>query len=123
MNRNEYLAFCTASAKRAAEAGELHYERTKEENTTMFNALDKVTPGVAGVSEMDLRDAATFQNLFLKQGLNPLTPEIKALLIELARTDLETMKKWDTETESKAKEAEERIAKDPEARQEGAAAF
>ena len=123
LNRNEYLAFCAASAKRAAEAGELHYQRTKEENTTMFNALDKVTAGVSGVSEDDLREAATFQQLFLRQGLNPLTPEIKALLVELARQDLETMKKWDAETEAKAKAAEERIAKDPEARQEAAAAF
>ena len=44
LNRNEYVSFCDAFAKQYEESGELVYKRTHDENTTMFNALNKINP-------------------------------------------------------------------------------
>ena len=123
LNRKEYFAFCTAYAKRFAEAGELCCERTQDDNATFFDALNKVSPDTAGLSKDDIREGFTFQQFFIKQGLNPLTLEIKAELVELAKEDLAAMNKWDAETEAKARAAEERMAADPEERKEMSAAF
>ena len=54
LNRNEYVAFCDAYAKHFEETGELCYKRTFEENTAMFNALNKINPDVSGITKGDI---------------------------------------------------------------------
>ena len=84
LNRNEYTAFCDSYAKKFEETGELCYKRTVEENTAMFNALNKIHPDVSGISKGDIREGFMFQQYFIKSGLNPLTKEIRFELMLLA---------------------------------------
>ena len=72
----------------------------------MFNALNKIDSDEAGVSKSDLEEGFKFQQFFIKQGLNPLTKEIRVELMVLADNDLVEMLKWSDEVNSKAKAAE-----------------
>ena len=42
----------------------------------MFNALNKVTPEVQGVSKDDLKEGYKFQNFYIKQGLLEAAPAL-----------------------------------------------
>ena len=80
----------------------------------MFNALNKIDSDEAGVSKSDLEEGFKFQQFFIKQGLNPLTKEIRVELMVLADNDLVEMLKWSDEVNSKAKAAEQELAKPAE---------
>ena len=109
LNKNEYLKFVTALEASLEEDGELTYKRTKEESTTIFNALNKVDPDVSGITKVDIQEGYKFQQFFLKEGLNPLTKPIKLELMKLADSDMETMQGWDAAVVAKAKAAEARM--------------
>lgn len=65
----------------------------------------------------NLSDGYRHQQRFIKEALNPLTQEIRNVLMQLANEDLESMKAWPAETIAKAKAAETRLAK-PDMRKE-----
>lgn len=54
LNKNEYLKFIASLEASLEKDGELCYKRTKEENTTIYNALNKVDPAVSGITKVDI---------------------------------------------------------------------
>ena len=75
----------------------------------MYNALNNIDQDIQGVTKGDLQEGFKFQQFFIKQGLDPLTREIRAELMVLADQDLATMRGWDAETVANAKAAEQRL--------------
>jgi hypothetical protein len=84
LNKNEYLKFITSLEAALETDGELCYKRTKEENTTIFNALNKIDSELSGITKVDLQEGYKFQQFFIKEGLDPLTKAIKLELMALA---------------------------------------
>lgn len=54
LSKSEYRHFIAGLELKVESDGEICYKRTKEDNNTMYNALNKVDPDVSGITKVDI---------------------------------------------------------------------
>ena len=98
LNFEEYLTFIEKEEASKKVRRDPAVARTREQHEEMFNAINKVTPGVDGVSQQDVKRVTKYASLHVTRNLRvpipKLTEEVKGDLDKWAEEEAAALQKW-----------------------------